>query len=37
VVGWTTLHERGTPTATLEVVDLPGGRRTVRVEGQSLR
>jgi acetyl-CoA C-acetyltransferase len=29
VAGWTTLHERGTPTATVAVVDLPGGARTV--------
>ena len=29
VAGWTTLHERGTPTATVAVVDLPGGTRTV--------
>jgi acetyl-CoA C-acetyltransferase len=29
VAAWTTLHERGTPTATVAVVDLPGGTRTV--------
>ena len=29
VAGWTTLHERGTPTATVAVVDLPGGTRTI--------
>ena len=29
VAGWTTLHERGTPTATVAVVDLPGGARTI--------
>jgi acetyl-CoA C-acetyltransferase len=29
VAAWTTLHERGTPTATVAVVDLTGGTRTV--------
>jgi acetyl-CoA C-acetyltransferase len=29
VAGWTTLHERGTPTATVALVDLPTGARTV--------
>jgi acetyl-CoA C-acetyltransferase len=29
VASWTVLHERGTPTATVAVVDLPGGARTI--------
>jgi acetyl-CoA C-acetyltransferase len=29
VVSWTVLHERGEPTATVAVVDLPRGARTV--------
>jgi len=29
VAAWTVLHERGTPTATVALVDLPGRRRTV--------
>lgn len=29
VAAWTVLHERGTPTAAVALVDLPGGGRTV--------
>ena len=29
VAGWTVVHERGAPTATVALVDLPGGARTV--------
>jgi len=36
VAGWTTLHERGTPTATVAVVDLGGARTLATGEPRGL-
>ncbi len=33
VAGWTVVHERGTPTATVALVDLHTGARTVATGG----